>query len=529
MTEQEEFEFRARAEAEAQAAAPSAPAEGSTSFKGAMSEINKGIGRGLTALPLAVGGALEKSLPPPTPGALINPPQGDPNVTALRDKLLANLKATPNSKTEQMLGTGAELTAAAVPFAGGAGTIPQKLLGLAMPVAGGVTGEQLGGEQGKMLGALGAPIAGAVIGRALTPTVSPELQILAREGVVPTPGQQTGGSLKKIEGLPVVRDLGPDMGKARARQQFVDGAVNVALRPLGVAPIKEANGMAAFAKADSIATQAYDEILPKLTVKYDPQFSAEMSAQRAQVPQAIRGDLEDIFNREIAGKLTQGSANIPPRTMKQIDSELGRLARRYMKDPAVNSQNIADGIRDMQGAFRDMVTRQNPELAPELQKINATWNNLLRVENAVVKAANAEGNFTPEQFQSAVKQMDASLRKGAFAKGQAAMQSYSNAGVNVLGGEGATNVPYSAVNNLARGLAAGGAGVAGATNPGLAIPAAAAAGTFASMYTPIGQKLAQVALTGPRPPMLQTLGQAFRNAPPGPALGTVPLFTQGEQ
>lgn len=529
MTEEEEFEFRARLEAEQAAAV--APAQRSTSVSGSLSEINKGIGRGALGLPIAVGQGLAKGMEGQDRSiGGIPGPGPDKNMETLRNTLMARMKADPNaSKTEQMLGTGAELGTSMLPFAGGAGTIPQKLLGLAAPVAGGVTGEQLGGEQGKMVGTLAAPAGVALAGRALAPTVSRDMQILVEQGVQPTVGQQTGGFTKKAEGFPLIKEItGP--AKARAEEQFMKGAVNVALKPLGVKIDKIDDGFDAYNKASKLASQAYDDLLPQLKVKYDPQFSAEMASQRAAVPQAIRGDLEDIFNREIIGKLPKGNANIPPRLMKEIDSELGRIGRRYMKDPAVNSQNIADGVRDIQGAFRDMVARQNPALSKELTKVNATWNNLLRVENAVNRASAANGNFTPRQFQESVKAMDSTLRRSAFAKGQAAMQEYSSAGINVLGGAQNTNVPYSALRTGLGAAGIAGGAMASGVGAGVALPAAIAGGAAASLYTAPGQRLAQMALTGPRPPALQTLGTLMRNAPPGPTLGaSIPFFSRGEE
>ena len=525
MTEAEEFEFRARAEAEAAASGP-AP----VTFKGSMSEINKGLGRGLVGLPLAVGKGLEGAMPPPREGALVQPPQADPNVTAARDALIAKLKATPRNQFEQMVGTGAELGASALPFAGaGAGSIPQKLVGFAAPIAGGVTGEQVAGEQGKMIGSLAAAPGVALLGRTLAPRLSPELQLLSDEGVKLTTGQQTDGFLKKFENFPIIKEI-TSSAKNRSVESFNKAVINVALKPLGLR-VNEI-GFKGFDKADKLASQAYDDILPKLTVKYDPQFSAEMSRQRAAAPRAVRADLEDLFQQEVTSKIPQGSANIPPRLMKEIDSELGRLARRYTKDPAINSQNMADGIRDIQGAFRDMVTRQNPQHAKELQKVNEAWNNLVRVGNAVERAGNNVGVFTPQQFQTSVKMMDSSLRRKAFQTGRAPMQDIANAGVKVIGDDASANIPYAALRGVAgtAGTAGGLAGGAAALGAGsMALPIAGGAATLAGLYTNPAQRMAQMALTGPRPQSVRTLGEALRGVGAGPTLGTLPLFTQGEQ
>lgn len=530
MTEEEEFEFRARLEAEQ--AAASSPAQGSTSVRGALSEINKGIGRGALSLPVAIGQGLEKGAPIGNEGDFIRPPAADANMATLRNTLMERLRANPNaSQTEQMLGTGAELTAAALPFAGGPGTLPQRVMGLAAPVVGGVVGEQVGGEQGKAVGTLLAPAAQALAGRVLSPRLTPEMELLAREGVEFTPGQQTGGFLKKFENFPLVKEFASN-AKQRGIESYNNAVLNVALKPLGI-KVKDI-GFKGFDKADRLASQAYDDILPQLKIKYDPRFSAEMAQQRANAPLAIRADLEDLFNREILGKLQKGSPVINPRVMKEMDTALGQEARAYMKDPAVQSQKMAQGIREMQGALREMVARQNPSLSKELQAVNATWNNLVRVENATVRAGNELGVFTPAQFQTSVKMMDSSLKKKAFATGGAAMQDISNAGMRVLGGDSAVNIPYAALRSTAAagsGLALG-AGI-GASATGFGAPLAGAAAGLGALYSAPGQRLAQMALTGPRPPALRTLGEAFRGAPPGATLGasipSLPFLTRPEE
>lgn len=504
-----------------------------TTVGGALSEINKGIGRGVLLPAVQMGQALANSTQNVTSPLKMQP---DESVTAFRQRVLNSLKATPSNNTEKMLGTGAELTASMLPYSGGPGTLAEKAVGLAIPVLGGVAGEQLGGEQGKMMGTMLAPAASAIVGRAFSPSITPELKSLTEAGAEPTVGQITGGFAKKFENYPLVKEItGPARG--RATESFNTAVTNIALKPLqqynpeAVIP-RGMTGTEAFARADRLASQAYDDLLPKLTVKYDPAFSAEMAAQKAAAPAAVRADLEDLFNRVIINKLPQGNATIDPRLMKEMDTELGQQARRYSRDPAVNSQNMADGIRNIQGAFRDMVSRQNPDLAPQLQAINSTWNNLLRVGNAVGRASATNGVFNPTQFQKAVQAMDASLRKKAFQTGNAAMQGAATAGINVLGPGEQPHVPWGAFRSLGTAAGAAGAGVAGASALGvgstIGAPIAAAAAGYGSMYTPWGQRIMNSVLTGSRPAALQTLGTTLRNAPPT-ALGAIPLFTRGEQ
>lgn len=507
----------------------SGPPSGETTFRGAMSEINKGLGRGLTALPMAVGKELEKSTQD-IPDSNILKIKPDENVKAFRERLLSNLKATPASRTEQMLGTGAELGASMAPFMGGAAPIAQKVFGFAAPIAGGVAGEQIAQElgtnpeQGKMLGTFGAPIGMALAGRALSPRLTPELETLVRSGTVPTPGQATGGFLKKFERYPLVQEI-TSSAQRRAETSFNTSVFNLALKPIG----KKADGIGfeGFEKASRLASQAYDDVLPKLNVKYDNQLHLELMKQEQGMLKDTRSYMQDVFQTKVRPHIGKGGV-ITPADMKKIDSELGKLARDAQRDPAMEKRAITEALQNLQGAIRDTVRRQNPNYAADLDAANAAWNNLVRVGDAVARSGATNGVFSPGQFQTSVRAMDSTLRKGAFKQGTAAMQDVASAGVKVLGNEGAPHVPWGV---LRTGLTAGGTGAAiagtAAASPMIGAPLAAGAATFGSMYTPIGQRAMSSALTGQRPMALRTLGDLMRDAPSySPA--ALPIFTQGE-
>lgn len=167
MDEREELQaLRRLAELEAKAAgtkaAPAEPPMDSTrpdnpeyprretSVKGLVTEALKGTGRGVTALPRLVSEALAAASGPrpATPG----PAQ------RMLDRFYEQINPDPNaSQAEQMVGTGAELSTSMIPFAG-AGSAAVKAARVAVPTVGGVAGEQLAGEAGKIVGSLAAPL-----------------------------------------------------------------------------------------------------------------------------------------------------------------------------------------------------------------------------------------------------------------------------------------------------------------------------------------------------------------------------------
>lgn len=534
MTEQEEFEFRARAEAEA-----AAQQEAPTTFKGSMSEVNKAIGRGLLATPLAAGEQLAKGIPQmpstmPLAAALQMQPNED--VTAFRKRLLERLKPTPANKTEQMLGTGVELGTSMLPFAGGPGTIPQKLAGLAAPTLGGVAGEQIAQdigtnpEQGKMLGTMAAPVGMALAGKALSPRVPDDLKKLLDAGAMPTPGQQTQGFLKKTERLPLWNQVTAS-AEVRATDSASLAATNIALEP--IKGRVKVGGVEGFAHADQQARAAYDEVLNQLPpIRYTSTVNQELLKQMRSTPADARAQAVDVFRTSVASKIESG--RIDPHTMKEIDSELGRIASEYRRDPAVASQHTATAIFNLQATLRQAVRNQNPAQAPALDAANAAWNNLVRVGDAVARASATNGHFTPEQFAASVKHVDTTLNNRAFKTGSATMQDTAQSLIKYMGNARVPSIPYSAVSagvrgvGTAGGVAAGLGGAAAMGGAGLAVPLGAGAAAFGSMYTPIGQRAAQSVISGQRPMIAQTLGDLMRDAP-SYAPATLPIFTRGEQ
>ena len=75
----------------------------------------------------------------------------------------------------------------------------------------------------------------------------------------------------------------------------------------------------------------------------------------------------------------------------------------------------------------------NPARAPELRAANEAFANALRVEGGAGKIGSDQGVFTPDHLLSSVRQLDPSLRKGTFARGDALMQDLGDAGKAVLG------------------------------------------------------------------------------------------------
>lgn len=182
-----------------------------------------------------------------------------------------------------------------------------------------------------------------------------------------------------------------------------------------------------------------------------------------------------------------GNGVITSDAFKQLESSLGQDAQKLSSSTNIYEGKVAPAVKQLQAELRDMLKRQAGDKADELKAVNAGWANFKRVQNAAGKIGADEGKFNPAQLQSAVRVMDKSKDKAAFARGNALMQDLGDAGKTVLG----SKVPNSGTTD--RLLYGGGAATvaAGMVNPyyGAALLGGA------SLYTQPAQKLFNMLIT----------------------------------
>lgn len=336
------------------------------------------------------------------------------------------------------------------------------------------------------------PVAGAALSRVVSPNASlnPQVQKLIEAGATPTPGQALGGAANRLEeslqSVPIVGDV-VRSARQRVMEKFNRAVYNKALAPIGET-LDEATplGREAVEEAANKVSAKYDALVPQLSVKADQPFLGQMQVLRGMA-QNLHPDrakqFESILDREVISKFSNG-ATMTGESFKETESALGRIATQYRNSAVGDERQLGDAITQIQSNLRQLLMRSNPDKAVDLAKINQAYGNLLRVQTAAGRIGAEEGNFTPAQLLSSVRQLDPSLRKSAFAKGNAKMQDFAEAGKTVLGNK----VPDSGTaerwgkglgglaalgglfhfNPVAAGAAAGaGAATMGAYAPGL--------------------------------------------------------------
>lgn len=333
--------------------------------------------------------------------------------------------------------------------------------GTAMATTPTLPGESEAGVAG--MGAVGgaAGQAGAnVAARVAQPIMqSAPVRKLLSEGIVPTPGAAAGGFLSRVEqklsSIPLVGDI---INRGRQR----------AVTELNTAAIRRAGGSMKFGReaieqADDAIGEGYRAVLGRMTVKPDSQFINALQRIKADpdiaLPKGFQTQFDDIIQQQVwqrFGNATQ----IPGELAKRADSTLGALARRYGTSVDGDQRALAVALREAQGAFRGMIERSAPDAATAtaLKELNSKYANFLRVERAAASVASADGRFTPQQLQSAVKALDPSKGKRAFAQGRALMQDISDPARQVL----ADVVPNSGTTDRALLAMLGMGGLAGA-------------------------------------------------------------------
>lgn len=380
-----------------------------------------------------------------------------------------------------------------------------------------LTQKLIQGAEGGAGGALGN-VATRTIARAIDPQVSGAVKSLIARGVIPTPGQIAGGGAKafeeKMTSVPVLGDVIKG-GQRRAMDQFNRAAYDEVLAPIGETAPKSV-GRQAIAELEDKIGNAYDQILPKLTFTADPQFATELgnlSTLISGLPEKEARQFNAFVGDKIAKALGQ-TGTMDGQTFKELESALGKEISTFGKSTDAYQQKLADAYKTVQQSLRDGLERSNQgvavsvngktvDAAQRLRDVNAAYARLVRLQTAAGGPGASEGVFTPAQLSSAVRSTDRSIRKRAFARGDALMQDLSDAGKTVLG-----NVyPNSGTpGRLAAILMTGGA---------VPFSPAAAAGGAAMMlpYTSVGQRMA-AALMAQRPNFAPQVGSAVRKMLP---------------
>lgn len=428
--------------------------------------------------------------------------------------------------------------AAMMPGATAAGLIPRiasgaasgAVTGAAQPVE--APGEDFWAQKGMQtgVGAAGGAAAPAVTGavaRMISPNVRPEVKTLMDVGVRPTPGEILGGSFGRIEeaaqSIPFVGDAIKG-ARGRAVEDVNRAAIDRALSPIGEKlPPNTPLGREAISEMHDKIASNYDRLVPQLHVQMDQPFKDavqnNLGPLMAKMSDPAQEQFKRILNNDVWNKFSHTGA-MTGENFKTVESELGRQARSFSNSAVASDRQVGEAFSSLQRHMRDLLLRSNPDRATELRAANESFANALRVEGAAGKSGTDQGVFTPAQLLQSVRGLDPTLRKGAYARGDALMQDLADAGKSVLG----SKVPDS--GTALRSMAMAGPALAGlyAFNPAAAAGVAGGGlGLMGAYSRPGVSALAHLLAT--RSPIAAPTANLIRN----PVSSTLPaILAQGQ-
>ncbi|MAL01004.1 MAG: hypothetical protein CL536_02470 [Alcaligenaceae bacterium] len=409
----------------------------------------------------------------------------------------------------------ASLATAALPTRIAAGGVQGAALGAANPVIGEDAQQNFGGEKLGQVG-VGAAFGGATpvltgaIGRLISPLASranSPAQTLSREGVQLTPGQALGGALMRMEDRAMSAPILGDAirgARSRANESLNRAVYNRVLEPIGKSTTK--TGREAVDDAAKMISQAYDDVLGKVSFRPDNGFSQSIANIRnmaSSLPSKEAKSFNNVLQKEVIEPLTKSRA-VDGMTFKRIESQLGERAQGFLRATDAYQNDVGRALLEVQKALRENLARMNPAYANELQNVNRSFAQLVRLENAAGKIGAQEGVFTPQQLAQAIRQTDRSSRKRAYSSGRALMQDLSDAAQSRM----SAKIPDSGTaERLMLNVGAVGSGVYSPLIPaGLAVASVP--------YLPGISRLATRSITG-RPEKAQVLADQLRKLPPG--------------
>lgn len=356
------------------------------------------------------------------------------------------------------------------------------------------------------------PVVTGAASRVISPNASKNanVSLLKEEGVTPTIGQTLGGRWnaleEKAQSLPIIGDMISNARRS-ANSQFESAAYNRALKPIGQELPKGLSGRDALIYTESALKNNYDDVLTRIgAIKPDAAFNNKVSNLQDMVNKMVMPKAEKAKFTAAINDVQQSIDNngvITSDAFKALESSLGFDAKKLASSTNIYEGKLSPAVKQLQEELRNMLKRQAGSNADDLQSANSGWANFKRVQNAAAKIGAEDGSFTPSQFQNAVRALDKSKDKGAFARGNALGQDLGDAGKFVLGNK----VPNS--GTAERLLYGGGALGSYLINP--AIPLGLVGG--AALYTQPSQKMLN-ALLSSRPQSAQGIAEALGNASP---------------
>jgi hypothetical protein len=232
----------------------------------------------------------------------------------------------------------------------------------------------------------------------------PELKTLREAGVKPTVGQTIGGPVKAVEDKLVGVAPGARGAQNRVSEQWQNGVINEAMKPLGVKI--EGTGVEAIQQAQRALDDAYDaarDVMPDVQVS-GTDLAKDMAEQLAEsassgLDEGVRSSVQSTYKQLIAPALKKDK--ISTSELQRIESKLNERIAKANKN---GKTDLSTEYRQFLQILREQAAKQSPEYAAKVRKANEAYARFADVEVAAGRAGGDAGTFSPAQLQSAINQ-----------------------------------------------------------------------------------------------------------------------------
>jgi hypothetical protein len=288
--------------------------------------------------------------------------------------------------------------------------------------AGGALAGGAGGAAGGLLGEVASGI--------FRPAAGSAARQLANEGVPLTVGQSVGGTARRIEDGLRAGSSGVARRQGEAVEAWSQNRVNQTL-PDNAPPVGGTGRDAIQEGADSF-NFAYDQAFGGMgRITPDQQLFTDLQAVVANYgPRLTQTDMTAMVEqlRRIGGEFNAGS--LDGRALKDVRRSYQALAQEAFD---AGNARLGEAYEATADALTGMATRQFPDAARQVAAVDARYADFLRVQRAAGKPGATGGIFAPAQLKQSARDLDKSVDKRAFARGNARMQPEAEVGEEVLG------------------------------------------------------------------------------------------------
>ncbi len=330
--------------------------------------------------------------------------------------------------------TGAVGAASQAP--GGSGFAPAVAMGAGAGAVGGAgAGALRSAAQPSSLAAPRIPPA-AMVRAPEAKTWRDAARMLTSQDVRLSPMQARGMGEKErsLQEMPILRGMVRG-AVGRSVDDFNRAVVSQALSPIGaIVPRSVPAGHDLMEFGQKQLGAAYDRVLPNVKLaqpgvanwlQNDPELQkmvSEMATDDAK-------RLTTIVENRLLGPLTKQGGVMDGPAFKKMESDLSGRAASLRGG---NSDDLGKALSYIVSGVRDELANQNPQFAPELQKINHAFSMWARVRAAAVRDVDGKARFSPRDLLYALRGEDESAGNNSFGRGKQPMQAFAEAGSEII-------------------------------------------------------------------------------------------------